>query len=90
MSQDSGIEPLLARIAAALERLAPPATPALDPAAADAFVFETDPMRLIPVKSVSRVPLGLLKGIDRVRDTLMDNTRRFSEGLPANNALLWG
>ena len=39
---------------------------------------------------VNRVELGLLKGIDRVRDILVENTERFARGLPANNALLWG
>ena len=39
---------------------------------------------------VSRVDLGLLKGIDRMRDILIENTERFANGLPANNALLWG
>jgi predicted AAA+ superfamily ATPase len=34
--------------------------------------------------------MGLLRGIDRLRDTLADNTERFARGLPANNALLWG
>jgi predicted AAA+ superfamily ATPase len=34
--------------------------------------------------------MSLLKGIDRVRDTLIENTERFARGLPANNALLWG
>jgi hypothetical protein len=44
----------------------------------------------MPVKEVNRVPLALLKGIDRMRDTLRENTIRFAKGLPANNALLWG
>ena len=44
----------------------------------------------LPVKDVNRVPLALLKGIDRMRDTLLANTARFARGLPANNALLWG
>ena len=39
---------------------------------------------------INRLDLALLKGIDGVRDTLLDNTRRFARGLPANNALLWG
>jgi predicted AAA+ superfamily ATPase len=39
---------------------------------------------------VSRVEMGLLKGIDRMRDILVENTERFADGLPANNALLWG
>jgi predicted AAA+ superfamily ATPase len=81
---------LLERIATALERLAPrpPAPP--DLAAADAFVWHPDGRRLTPVKRVNRVDMSLLKGIDRVRDVLMENTERFAKGLPANNALLWG
>jgi predicted AAA+ superfamily ATPase len=55
----------------------------------DAFVWHPDG-RLMPVSRVSRVDLGLLKGIDRMRDILMENTVRFAKGLPANNALLWG
>ena len=80
----------LERIAAALERLAP--GPAAPPRwdAASAFLWQADPDALIPVPQVSRVALDLLVGIDRQRDTLLANTRRFAEGLPANNALLWG
>jgi uncharacterized protein len=57
--------------------------------AADAFVWHPDG-RLGAVPHVSRVDLGLLKGIDRMRDILIENTERFADGLPANNALLWG
>ena len=39
---------------------------------------------------MARVDLALLIGVDRSRDTLLDNTRHFAKGLPANNALLWG
>jgi predicted AAA+ superfamily ATPase len=56
---------------------------------ADAFVWHPNG-RLTPVPRVSRVDLGLLKGIDRMRDILIENTERFADGLPANNALLWG
>jgi predicted AAA+ superfamily ATPase len=56
---------------------------------ADAFVWHPDG-RLAPVPRVSRVDIGLLKGIDRMRDILIENTERFADGLPANNALLWG
>jgi hypothetical protein len=83
-------EEALARIAAALERLAPAPMPAPDFAAAEAFVWHTAPDRLEPVAQVSRVDLALLLGIDRARDTLLENTRHFARGLPANNALLWG
>jgi predicted AAA+ superfamily ATPase len=56
---------------------------------ADAFVWHPDG-RLTEVPRVSRVELTLLKGIDRMRDILIENTERFANGLPANNALLWG
>src|SRR5216684_3861106 len=46
--------------------------------------------RLAPAPVVNRVALGLLRGIDRVRDILLENTERFAGGLPANNVLLWG
>ena len=80
----------LARIAEALERIAPAPEPSPDFDAADAFLWHTDPDRLCPVPEVSRIDLSLLLGIDRSRDTLLANTRQFARGLPANNALLWG
>ena len=80
----------LERIAAALERLAPQPLPAPDFTRAEAYVWHTSPDRLEPVAKVSRVDVGLLVGIDRSRDTLLENTRHFAHGLPANNALLWG
>ena len=80
----------LTRIAEALERLAPAPMPAPDISAAEAFAWHTAPDRLEPVARVSRVDIGLLIGINRSRDTLLENTRHFAAGLPANNALLWG
>lgn len=80
---------VLARIADALERLAPPARKPINLEAADAFVWQPDG-QLSPVPHVNRVGMSLLKGIDRVRDMLIENTERFARGLPANNALLWG
>jgi predicted AAA+ superfamily ATPase len=80
----------LARIAAALERLAPSPAQTPDFAAADAFVWHAEPEGFEPVAVVNRVPLSLLKGIDRAADQLLANTERFARGLPANNALLWG
>ncbi|MEX0815532.1 MAG: ATP-binding protein [Dongiaceae bacterium] len=79
----------LERIADALERLAPPAPRAVQPDAAEAFVWHPQG-ELTPVEQVNRVEIGLLKGIDRLRDSLIENTERFARGLPANNALLWG
>jgi predicted AAA+ superfamily ATPase len=84
------LEPLLARIADALDRLAPPPAPKNDLRAADAFVWHADREWLEPVEKVNRVEIELLKGIDRVRDILVENTERFANGFPANNVLLWG
>ena len=80
----------LERIAAALERISPPGAALPDFAATAAYLWATEPDRLVPVPKVHRVGLELLVGIDRSRDTLMENKLRFPRGLPANNALLWG
>ncbi len=80
---------LLARIAEALERISPPPAPAPDFTAA-AYVWHPDPDRLLPVARVNRIDVSLLVGVNRARDTLIENTRRFAQGFVANNALLWG
>ncbi|WP_456618841.1 ATP-binding protein [Bradyrhizobium sp. P5_C12] len=84
------------RVVRALETIAAHLSAQGKPAAApesferaDAFVWHPDG-RLSAVPRVSRVELFLLKGVDRVRDILIENTERFAGGLPANNALLWG
>src|SRR5437899_2751198 len=87
---DRDLVPLLHRVADALERLAPARALVNDLDAADAFVWHAEREWLEPVASVNRVPIGLLRGIDRVRDILLENTERFAAGLPANNVLLWG
>jgi len=78
------------RIANALERLAPPHPRPPDFAIADAYIWYPSGRTLAPVPRVNRVDMSLLKGIDRMRDILLENTERFARGLPANNALLWG
>jgi uncharacterized protein len=80
----------LDRLVEVVARMAPPAPLAPDFAAADCFVWQAEGGVLSPVPRVNRVDLGLIRGVDRVRDILLDNTRRFAAGLPANNALLWG
>ncbi len=81
---------VLHRIADALERLSPRPPAAPDFSIADAFIWHPSDQQLVPVKRVNRVDMSLLKGIERVRDILVENTERFARGLPANNALLWG
>lgn len=80
----------LDRIASALERIAPPPAKAPKFTEAQAYVWHTAPDRLEPVAKVNRVDIELLVAIDRSRNTLLENTRQFARGLPANNALLWG
>ncbi|MEM1306594.1 MAG: ATP-binding protein [Pseudomonadota bacterium] len=89
-TDDAASTDALTRIAAALERLAPPVPTKPDFAQADGFVWQTDPERFQPVARINGVPLALLVGIDRAADQLLQNTQRFAAGLPANNVLLWG
>jgi uncharacterized protein len=90
---DSTIEALnrkLDRLIEAVARLAPPPVPETDLGRADCFVWQADPGYLEPVRKVNRVDIGLIRGVDRVRDILVDNTERFASGYAANNVLLWG
>jgi len=80
----------LDRLIEAVFRLAPPIPKAADLTAADCFVWSAEASVLEPVHRVNRVEIGLIRGVDRVRDILVDNTERFAAGLPANNVLLWG
>jgi predicted AAA+ superfamily ATPase len=78
------------RLTAAVDRIAPPPPPETDLDVADCFVWSAELGLLEPVHRVNRVEIGLIRGVDRVRDILVDNTQRFAAGLPANNVLLWG
>jgi uncharacterized protein len=91
MTSHPALDPAtLLRIAEALERLAPPKPAKADFTAAEAFVWQPKAHALNPVAKVNRVAISLLRGVDRVRDALVENTQRFAAGLPANNVLLWG
>jgi predicted AAA+ superfamily ATPase len=85
----SPLLPLLERIADALERLAPKAAPEPDFAAARLYRFDLDPPRFVAAPDYA-LPMDLLVGVERQKDRFAENLRRFAEGLPANNALLWG
>jgi predicted AAA+ superfamily ATPase len=91
--QEDPIKLLLAeigRINATLERLAGPAPAVNDWNAADVFVWSPGRQHLQPVKRPNRIDIELIRGVDHVRDILVDNTVRFARGMPANNVLLWG
>ena len=89
-AEDPELRNLLARIADALERAAPPKAAPADLLNGEAFIWHAEDNRLVPVHEINRLDLELLIGIDRPAATLLENTRRFARGLPANNALLWG
>jgi uncharacterized protein len=80
----------LKRIADALERQAGPVPAAPSWSDADCFVWNPSRLALAPVRRVNRVDLSLIRGVDHVKNILLENSRRFAEGLPANNVLLWG
>lgn len=80
----------LRRLADATERLAGPAPAENDVTTADCFVWSPARNWLQPVPQPNRIALSLIRGVDRVRDILHENTIRFAEGFAANNVLLWG
>ncbi|MDP1875833.1 ATP-binding protein [Phenylobacterium sp.] len=86
---DQDLRPLLARIADALERLAPPASPRADFTGGRLFRHDPQSGGFHPAPDY---PLGLdaLVGIERQKDRFLENLERFARGLPANHVLLWG
>ncbi|APY13005.1 DUF815 domain-containing protein [Brucella sp. 10RB9214] len=90
MTTEDILSQKLDRLIAALERIAPPEAKTPDLDAADCFVWAPERLVLDPVSRVNRVDIALIRGVDLVRDQLVDNTRRFAKGFPANNVLLWG
>ncbi|ENS67101.1 ATP-binding protein [Brucella melitensis] len=90
MTTEDILSQKLDRLIAALERIAPPEAKTPDLDAADCFVWAPERLVLDPVSRVNRVDIALIRGVDLVRDKLVDNTRRFAKGFPANNVLLWG
>ncbi len=90
MTTEDILSQKLDRLIAALERIAPPEAKTPDLDAADCFVWAPERLTLDPVSHVNRVDIALIRGVDLVRDQLVDNTRRFAKGFPANNVLLWG
>jgi predicted AAA+ superfamily ATPase len=78
----------LARIADALDRLAPPPAPSADPAAHPAYVWHRGSLNA--VRQFRAVPLDLLSGVEPQKAAILENSRRLAGGLPAHDVLLWG
>jgi len=90
MTTENILSQKLDRLIAAIERIAPPQPSVPDLESTDCFVWAPERLTIDAVKRVNRVDIGLIRGVDLVRDQLVDNTRRFANGFPANNVLLWG
>ena len=78
----------LERIAAALERLAPPAPPPIDWDAHPGYVWDQAGVRAVP--RIDAPPLALLKGIDAQKAAVAGNVARLASGAAAHDMLLWG
>lgn len=90
---DFKVEELLSEIKLlreAVQSLAPKNAKQNDLDSADCFVWSPEQLFLQPVAKPNRIEIGLIKGVDHVRDILVENTERFAKSLPANNTLLWG
>ncbi|MEQ9042466.1 MAG: ATP-binding protein [Alphaproteobacteria bacterium] len=87
---ENHIESLLRKISATLERMAPAEDAPAPLNSADAFIWHSENGDMEAVTPINRVDINLLRGIDAQKETLLENTRRFAKGYPANNALLWG
>ncbi|PTQ12639.1 ATPase [Sphingomonas oleivorans] len=78
----------LARIAAALERVAPPPPPSADPLGHPAYLWRSGTLQA--ARAFAPLPLPLLAGIDAQKAALVENSRRLAAGHAAHDVLLWG
>ena len=90
MTENNILAQKLDEIIEALNRIAPPKPHLLDLTHADCFVWNPEKITLIDVPKVNKVDITLIKGVETARNALLENTRYFANGLPANNVLLWG
>ena len=90
MTENNILAQKLDEIIEALNRIAPPKPHLLDLTHADCFVWNPEKITLIDVPKVNKVDITLIKGVETARNALLENTRYFAKGLPANNVLLWG
>ena len=88
-TMDETVTAALERIAAALERMAPPAAPRVDFSGARLFRHDPRAAAFLPAPDYG-LALDLLVGIERQKKAVVEALTRFAEGLPANHVLLWG
>lgn len=80
-------DPVLIRIAEALERLSPPPSPAASDTEAACMWNGSS---LIKMGEFRPVPINLLSGIDAQKAAVLNNGRRLAAGHAAHDVLLWG
>ncbi|MGJ8606272.1 MAG: DUF815 domain-containing protein [Marivita sp.] len=78
----------LERIAAALERIAPPTPEPVDWLASPAYVWSGESTRT--VLALKTTPLETLRGIDQHKAAICSNFARLASGAVAHDMLLWG
>lgn len=81
-------QPVLNRIADALDRIAPPPPEWADPMAAPAYLWRGQ--GLAAARSFAPLPLDLLTGIDAQKAAVVENSHRLARGHAAHDILLWG
>jgi predicted AAA+ superfamily ATPase len=79
---------VLERIAAALERIAPPVAAPVDWFGAPAYMWDAQGAHA--VERIDAVPLAVLRGIDDQKAALTTNLSRHAAGAAAHDMLLWG
>jgi predicted AAA+ superfamily ATPase len=84
------LAPMLARMAEALERIAPSYQFPDNLEDAQGYIWEAQLRKLQKIEEIERLPLSCLEGIEQQKQQLLENSRAFAKGLRANNALLWG
>ena len=82
----------LERVLSSVEMLLPKAVAAVDWKTCHAANWRRHSFSgyLEPVKVTDNTTLEELLGVDEQKATMVSNTKQFLQGLPANNALLWG
>ena len=83
-------EEILKRIMEGIERISPSPPDPPDVINAQSFIWKTKPNRFEIVKNNQALNPDVLVGIDNVKNLLVENTKQFTKGFSANNALLWG
>jgi uncharacterized protein len=92
MKMDMELEQQLKRVLTSIEKLLPRPVPPVVWSNVDAAVWRRHAMsgHLEGVDGGTVMELNDLLGIDRQKEVVVENTRQFLAGFPANNILLWG